>query len=142
MPAINTDTVNFIIALAREVQEAAEAMIEEELGEDNGTDSFSEDDVISMDELTKLDERAHDIAYQEFVAAVDRLNQDDRNALVALMWVGRGTYGPDEWDAAFADAADADNDHTADYLLRTQLLADYLEEGLSQMSEIWDSEED
>ena len=48
------------------------------------------------------------------------------------MWLGRGDYSLDEWDDAIAYAQDTWTDHTADYLIGTALLADYLQEGLGQ----------
>jgi hypothetical protein len=47
------------------------------------------------------------------------------------MWVGRGDYEVDEWDTAVAQAAESANDRTADYLIGTPLLGDFLAEGLS-----------
>jgi hypothetical protein len=51
------------------------------------------------------------------------------------MWIGRGTYSSDELDKAISDARVADNHHTAEYLIETPLLPDYLEEGLIQLSD-------
>ena len=50
--------------------------------------------------------------------------------LVALMWVGRGDYAVEEWDSAIENAQDSWNERTAEYLLGTPLVADYLSEGL------------
>ena len=48
------------------------------------------------------------------------------------MWLGRGDYTLDEWDKALTDAGDSWNPRTAEYLIGTPLLADYLTEGLDQ----------
>lgn len=58
------------------------------------------------------------------------MNEDEQCALVALTWVGRGTYGPHEWADALTVARQEHNDHTDDYLLGMPLLATYLEDGL------------
>jgi hypothetical protein len=81
-----------------------------------------------------LAEHQDDPVYQEFMSVMDDLGPDQRVALVALMWCGRGDYdAASEWDQAMADALAAANARPAEYLLSTPLLADYLEEGLSQI---------
>ena len=50
------------------------------------------------------------------------------------MWLGRGDYTVDEWERALTDARASWNERTADYLLGTPLLADYLADGLDQLS--------
>jgi hypothetical protein len=52
--------------------------------------------------------------------------------LVALMWLGRGDYALEEWEDALEFAEETYTDHTAEYLVGTPLLADYLAEGLQQ----------
>ncbi len=54
--------------------------------------------------------------------------------MVALMWVGRGDYALEEWDDALSQARDSWNKRTADYLIGTPMLADYLAEGLDQFA--------
>lgn len=61
------------------------------------------------------------------------LNEEEQVNLVALAWLGRGTYGADEWEAALAEADRAHNEHTAEYLTGIPLLGSYLEEGLSML---------
>ncbi len=53
-------------------------------------------------------------------------------SLVALMWIGRGDFSIEDWTAALQNAEESWTDHTADYLIGTSLLADYLAEGLQQ----------
>ena len=55
-------------------------------------------------------------------------------SLVALMWIGRGTYESDELDDALATARSERVNKTSDYLLGVPLLADYLEEGLQKFN--------
>ena len=52
--------------------------------------------------------------------------------LVALMWVGRGDYSLEEWEEALQFAEETWTENTAEYLIGTPLLADYLAEGLQQ----------
>ncbi|WP_417317079.1 DUF3775 domain-containing protein [Emcibacter sp.] len=136
MAALNIDTINYIISLAREVQQDAPEIIEEELAESgDGATLLTNDDITQIADEGIMEDHAQDATYQAFVAAIDRMNEEERNELVALMWVGRGTYSNEEWDQAVAAAAEASNDHTADYLIRAPLLPDYLEEGLVQMED-------
>jgi Protein of unknown function (DUF3775) len=105
---LNEETVRFIIDKAREFQM---------LGESGGDDS---------------EER--DPAYAELRSTIDDLEPDQQISLVGLMWLGRGDYGVEEWARALADARANWNARTADYLIGTPLLADYLTEGLDQLS--------
>ena len=107
MLEINPETVRFIIERAHEFQM---------LGQ-------SEGDV-------PLEER--DPAFAELKTTIDDLEPDQQVSLVGLMWLGRGDYTLDEWDKVLADAGDSWNERTAEYLIGTPLLADYLTEGLEQ----------
>ena len=59
------------------------------------------------------------------------LNDDEKANLVAISWIGRGAYEPEEWDEALAAARSEKTTPTAAYLLGDPLIADYLEEGMS-----------
>jgi hypothetical protein len=73
-----------------------------------------------------------DPGYNELKDAIEDLEPDQQSVLVALMWVGRGDYGIEEWGDALAYAEDVHTDATADYLIATPLLADYLLDGLDK----------
>jgi hypothetical protein len=77
-----------------------------------------------------LADHADDPTYQELHGTIEQLEPDQQVQLVALMWLGRGDFEVEEWDDAFDEAGDAWTEHTADYLIATPLLADYLSEGL------------
>jgi hypothetical protein len=47
------------------------------------------------------------------------------------MWLGRGDFGIEQWESALAEAQRDWTTRTADYLLTTPLVAEYLSEGLS-----------
>jgi len=64
---------------------------------------------------------------------VDDMNDDEQVDLVTLLWLGRSEGTADEWRALREEAAAAHSDHTADYLLGTPLLSDYLAEGLNKL---------
>ena len=81
-----------------------------------------------------LEDRAHDPTYLALVGALDDLNEDEGTELVALAWLGRGDYVPDEWPQALITARERRSpDGVGRYLVGIPLLADYLEEGMSQL---------
>ena len=51
--------------------------------------------------------------------------------ILALAWVGRGTYDPLEWNDALEQAADPDAEEPIDQLLEMPTLAAYLDAGLA-----------
>jgi len=121
MLEINPETVNFIIDKAREFQIGDEVNMPEELGEIESWDSET------------FAPYESDPAFAELKSTIEDLEPDQQVALVALMWIGRGDYGADEWDKASASAGESWNERTADYLIGTPLLADYLAEGLDAL---------
>jgi hypothetical protein len=79
-----------------------------------------------------LADHADDPVVLELTSTIDSLEPEQQVALVALMWVGRGDYAVTEWDEALAQARDRWNGRTAEYLIGTPLVADYLGAGLEQ----------
>ena len=120
MPTIDLDKVCWVILKAREF-DAKTAPVEEE----PGSNPIDED----MREI--LEAYPEDTVEEEFKAFIDSLNEDEKVELVALAWVGRGSFSAEEWPEAVAEARRAHNDRTAEYLLGMPLLSDYLEEGLA-----------
>ena len=82
-------------------------------------------------EAAILEDRVGDPTYQELRTAIDDLNESEACQLVALMWVGRGTYTREEWPEALRTAREEAIHSAADYLMGTPLLTDYLREGLA-----------
>lgn len=110
---LSLDTVRFIIDKAHEFQ------------------------MLRADEVEdSLEER--DPSYAELKTTIEDLEPDQQIGLVALIWLGRGDYGPEEWERALVDARASWNERTADYVIGMPLLADYLEEGLEQLNELAD----
>lgn len=88
----------------------------------------------TADELPEEDEGLQDSSeYEELKEYIGNLNDDEQVELVALTWVGRGTYTADDWDEAVEIARDEHAKNAARYLLSQPLLADELEEGLSEL---------
>jgi len=125
-PTLNiaTDKVAFIIVKAREF-DVKEADSDPDSGS-NATDD---------DETDVLEDKPDDPVRQELVSYINGLNVDEQIELVALAWLGRGTYDIEEWREAVATAKSEHNRRTAQYLLGLPMLGDYLEEGLDAFGE-------
>lgn len=119
---VNPETVSSLIDKAR-IFHGKEGVI---IPDDNTGSSGN----LAADMLT---EHQDDNTVQEFKAAVDDLEPDQQVELVALMWVGRGDFDPNDWDAAVRQAREEWTPHTAEYLLSTPLVSDYWEEGLAAL---------
>ncbi|MBR0657392.1 DUF3775 domain-containing protein [Plastoroseomonas arctica] len=84
-------------------------------------------------EAALLTEQPDDQTLEMLEAFIGEMNTDEQISLIALAWVGRGDYGPDEWAEARRLAAERDGggrDPTA-YLLDMDNLADLLSEGVA-----------
>jgi hypothetical protein len=121
VPDISTETVCFVIVKARELDVK---VAPEELDEG----SNASDDAMQR----ILEDYADDPTYEELRSFLAAQSDDDLRQLVALTWIGRGDYDADDWDDVLTEVEDPRGKHTIDYLLGTPLLADYLEEALSQ----------
>jgi len=126
---ISPTKVGFIILKAREYGAKVGAW-DEGASSDHDAESILED--FSDDStLGELKEFIHD------------LNEDEQVSLVALAWIGRGSFGPEELDDAMDTARAERNARTADYLLGMPLLSDYLEEALDRLGySVEDAEDD
>jgi hypothetical protein len=122
MLAIPLEKLAYVIEKAREF-DAESAPVNENRRTDGDDEEVAE----------ILDEIRSNPTYQEFVGAVDSLNDDERDEIVALTWLGRGDFSKHEWRDAKAAAHDRHNGREAAYLAGTPLLADYLEEAVSQL---------
>jgi hypothetical protein len=91
-------------------------------------------DAAEDDEMQFVDNRADDPDVAEIVGFIRALNEDEESDLVALAWVGRGTYDVADWDEARRTAREERTTRTEKYLLGMPMLADYLAEGLDAMS--------
>lgn len=66
----------------------------------------------------------------EFIAS---LNEDEQASLVAVMWIGRDTFGPEDLAEAIETAKAERSTPTEDYLMGEPQLADYLEAGMDAL---------
>lgn len=72
----------------------------------------------------------------ELKSVIEDLEPDQQVRLVALMWLGRGDFDLDDWNQALSRAGEAWNERTAEYLVHTPLLADYLRNGLELIEDL------
>lgn len=77
-----------------------------------------------------LEDRGQDPVEQVLRSLIDDLDEEAQVDLVALMWLGRDD---DEWRSLRALAWQERSTPTADYILGTPLLADYLLAGLDKL---------
>ncbi|MFW5452066.1 DUF3775 domain-containing protein [Thioalkalivibrio sulfidiphilus] len=122
MLEMNPDIVCTIIERAREFHAKEEVVIPEEPG--SPADDWA---------LQVLADHADDLTYQDLKTQIDDLDPEQQVQLVALMWMGRGDYEADEWNTALAEAKDNWTPTTAEYLIATPLVADYLSEALDML---------
>lgn len=80
-----------------------------------------------------LEDLANDPTRDELGGFIDALNDDEQAHLVALAWVGRGTFDAEDFEEAVETARSERTGSTAAYLLGMPLLPDYLEEGLEKL---------
>ena len=82
-----------------------------------------------------LEALRNDPARQALAAFLQELSRDELTELVALLWVGRGSFDPEEWDEAVMTAREEYGSPVGitRYLLSNPLLAEHLEEGLERM---------
>jgi hypothetical protein len=125
-PALNLplDKVAFIIVKAREYD-----VKEGDSDPDEGSNPIDDGNA------DVLEDQADDPVREELIGAIRELNDDERMRLVALAWLGRGTYDLGEWKDAVATAKSEHSRRTAEYLLTLPLLGDYLEDGLAMFDE-------
>ncbi len=119
MPEINPAKVCFVIEKSREL-----------LSEDLGGEPDASDAADGDEGVTLTDEAGGSIR-RELIEFLKDLDVDESAALVALAWIGRGDFEPEDWKSAVAQASERAFGPTWKYLLGISLLPDYLEDALS-----------
>ena len=119
MPEISIDKVCFIVVKSREL-----------LSEEEGARPDASNPTDDGARITLTSAAARTVR-QELREFIEGLDVDELDALVALVWIGRGDFEPSEWRAAVYEARARREIATADYLLGTPLLPDHLEDALS-----------
>ncbi|MBS7791093.1 DUF3775 domain-containing protein [Roseococcus sp. SDR] len=109
---ISLEIVATVVDLANAVQDAEEGLLS---GEDDDEEDEDEDE-ISEEMLTDF---------------IDELNEEQQVALIALAWIGRGDYEPEEWEEALKMAAERNaRGDASTYLAGMEGLGDLLSEGV------------
>lgn len=122
MLEISPSKVVHVIARSRGPEVKAEAF-DAEAGfdfPDGGEEFFFED-------------HAGDVTREEFREFLGTLNGDEQASLIALAWIGRGTYAPGELDEAISAAKAGHGTNASAYLFSLPLLPDYLEDAMEQL---------
>jgi hypothetical protein len=76
---------------------------------------------------------ADDPTGEELAEVIGSLNDDEREELVALLWIGRGDFDKEEWTEALTQAHSELDRPAAEYLMGEPLLGDFLEEAISDL---------
>jgi len=129
---ISPEKVAFLIEKAREFD-----VKEGDSDPDSGSNA-ADDEMIDV-----LEDNGRDPVAYELRSFINALNEDEQLDLVALMWLGRGDGGIDEWDELRSRAIDARaayrraSPETVRYLLGEPLLGDLLADGLDAFGISW-----
>lgn len=119
--SISAEKLCFIIAKAREFE--VKDVVTDPDDASNPTDDAN---------LAVLEDHKDDPVVQELTAVINAMSVDEQVDLVALTWLGRGDGNIEDWADLRAEAARAHNRRTASYLLGMPLLADHLDDAISQ----------
>ncbi len=122
MLEISTAKVAHVIVRARELDAKVASW------EDSKDSNFRDNAPDSV-----LESFADDATRSELAEFIAGLNEDEQASLVALAWIGRGSFSEDELSEAIETAKSEHINRTEDYLLGMPLLADYLEDGLDRL---------
>ena len=120
---ISTDKVCALIEAAREVA----GKVPPTTGDNTTTGDDSELVTIEEPEGVGEDEDARRSEIVEFIAG---LNVEEQIDLLALILLGRGDYGIEEWDDAVAEAEGRIAARDPDYMIGDAALPEYLGDGL------------
>ena len=118
---VSLDTLCRLIVRARELEAQVPAIENDD--ENDPTDSD--------DPLAVLEDEANEVVEDEVRTLLEDLPEDEAAEVLALAWIGRGTYDASEWDDAVEAANEDDNDGVVDQLLDMPMLAGYLDAGLA-----------
>lgn len=124
MLEVSTDIVCRIIDLVKEFQ-AQEGVV---IPATSGGSELDSDAAMQV-----LAAHADDLTFQQLKTEIDDLEQRQQVELVALTWLGRGDYTAEEWQDVRQQAQEQWSPHTAEYLLATPQVAEYLADGLEQL---------
>ena len=120
------ETLAQIIAKAREM----EADIEED------EDIETEDEDLAEGEaelLSEEEDAVEDFDDDQLTDLLAGLSDDQLAELLALIWVGGGDYGEEDWDEALSRARALNDNDVLTHLLGADDLSDLIEDGLIEL---------
>ncbi len=126
---ISVEKVGFLIEKMREFD------VKEEVSDPDSGSNAADDNMIDV-----LEDGGDDPVVREITGFINAMTDDEQIDLVALMRLGRGDGGIEDWDDLRREAAEGHNNRTASYLLGEPLVSDYLAEGLDAFGETWTDE--
>lgn len=119
--SVSLETVCRLIIRAREMEAQVPGLTADE----------GEDPLDADDEFAVMDDETNTVIEEEMAAALDDLADDQIAEVLALAWIGRGTYDASEWDEALEEANDRGGETPAEQLMEMPMLAGYLDAGLA-----------
>ena len=122
------ETICRLILRTKELE--AQVPADEPDGDPDDVDDL-EDDGEGGGTLSVLQDELNDGVEEEVQATLEDLAEDQLAEVLALAWVGRGTYDASEWDDAFEEANTLDGEQKIDELMDMPLLGGHLEAGLA-----------
>ena len=90
----------------------------------------SDDEVAAM-----LQETEGDLSRDEIRQEIESMNDEQKDGLVALFWIGRGDAEPEQWEQTKALARQQHEGPVSRYLLGQPEVGEFLAEGLEKMLE-------
>ena len=115
------ETICRLIVRARELEAQVPA-----IDPDNDDRPDDSDDMYDV-----LEDETNESVEEEVRTLLDDLAEDQIAEVLALAWVGRGTYDPSEWDDAITEASDGGGDDPVEQLMDMPMLAGHLDSGLA-----------
>lgn len=107
------------------IMDAKEAAADLVRGDDSYDDGSSNSLEMNPDDGTQ----------QQIRGVIDGLDIDEQSDLVALVWLGRGDFEPEEWMVARRRAAERLPRSVSKFLMGIPDVGDLLEEGLARLEE-------
>ena len=126
---VSAEKVTFLIEKLREFD------VKEGASDPDSGSNGADDNMVDV-----LADGGDDPVVGEITGFINAMTEDEQIDLVALMRLGRGDGGIEEWDDLRREAADGHNGRTASYLLGEPLVSDYLAEGMDAFGLTWNDE--
>lgn len=117
---INLETVLWIVAATREFHAKEEVVFPDDTLDGNDGDWA----------MQVLADHGSDLTLRELRMTIRELEPTQQAELLALKWLGRGDYSPEEWEDAKREAKQNWCPAIMDRLVATPLIPDYLLEAL------------